>query len=60
MTWEELFTEHFKKIDLAKELRSLALDGYETYEDYVKYGEMFVYAERKPVVITPPSHQLKA
>ena len=60
MTWEELFTEHFNMIDLAKQLRNVCYDGFETHEDYVKYGEMFVYAERKPVVITPPSHQLKA
>jgi len=60
MTWEELFTEHFNMIDLAKELRKVCYDGHETYEDYVKYGDMFERVERKPVVITPPSHQLKA
>ena len=32
----------FQNINLETELKKLALDGYETLEDYEKYGECFV------------------
>jgi len=36
-------------------------DGYDTYEDYVKYGEAFIRLEPKPrTSYTPVSHQLTA
>ena len=39
-------------VENAKQL----FDGFETYDDYVKYGDLF---ERVEVIYTPYSHQLK-
>ena len=53
--WEEVFRSiDFKElmVENAKRL----FDGFETYDDYVKYGDLF---ERVEVIYTPYSHQLK-
>lgn len=36
------YESFFTKIDLKQQLRHLVLDGYDTYEDYVKYGDALV------------------
>ena len=60
--FEQLLTDN-----LEEHLKRWAYDGFETFEDYVKYGEMFLYAEpvsRKdmrlnaPVEYTPYTRQL--
>jgi len=45
--------ELFSHIDLKKLIRDTFLDGYATYEDYVKYGDAFIPVGRP--VYTPSS-----
>jgi len=61
------FFEKFLTASLEEHFRHWAYDGFETYEDYVKYGEMFIYADRNvrkdmrlnaPVEYTPYTRQL--
>lgn len=37
----------FKHVDLRVTVKDLCLDGYETYEDYVKYGDLFINCVNK-------------
>ena len=37
-----LLEAHIDELDLAREIRKTLFDGFETFEDYVKYGDMFV------------------
>ena len=39
---EQAFEEMINKIDLEKELRFIFFGGFETYEDYEKYGDSFI------------------
>lgn len=36
----------FRKIDLKKVIKEVALDGYDTVEDYVKYGDAITPIQR--------------
>ncbi len=38
--------ELFSKIDLKKELKRLACGGFDSWEDYEKYGDLFVEVSR--------------
>lgn len=54
------FEAFFKTGDLKVELSKMMFDGFESYADYVKYGDMFGRRTRFDYAeITPPSHQLK-
>lgn len=55
------FEAFFRTRDLRTELNKMMFDGFESYSDYVKYGDMFCRSTRFTYAeITPPSHQLKA
>ena len=51
-------------IDLEKSIKDTFLDGFDTYADYVKYGDSIVRIDRRPkppqpIEITPISRRLK-
>jgi len=56
-TLTEFFEESLKD-NLQELLKTWVFDGFQTYEDYVKYGEMFLYAEPRKVEYTPYTRQL--
>ena len=39
-------------------IRDFFFDGFETYDDYVKYGDMFTPLRLKPIEYTPAERQL--
>ena len=45
---EDFYRKFFDSLDLNRLLREAALDGFETYEDYEKYGDMFTPVVRRP------------
>jgi hypothetical protein len=56
------FDAFFRSVDLKVELKKTFFDGYDTYEDYVKYGDLFepVSAQRserssRALVRRPPA-----
>lgn len=48
----------FRQVDLKQLLLEWAYDGFETYNDYVKYGEIFIPLEKRAVEYTPAERQL--
>ena len=56
-TLTEFFEESLKD-NLQELLKTWVFDGFQTYEDYVKYVEMFLYAEPRKVEYTPYTRQL--
>ncbi len=57
--WEEAFAQ----IDLEKLIKDAFLDGFDTYEDYVKYGDAIIRIDRRPkpaqtIEITPIERRL--
>ena len=52
--WKRLFEDAFPSLEQL--LREIAYDGFETYVDYVKYGDLF---EPCAVSYTPIERQLK-
>lgn len=54
MTLEEFFS----KIDLQNILRWSVLRGYDSYTDYVKYGDAFISVERSRPMFQQPSNPL--
>jgi hypothetical protein len=41
---EQWFERAFARIDLSTELQKLYFGGFDTYEDYEKYGDCFIPA----------------
>jgi hypothetical protein len=47
MKTKDIFKEMLKSIDLKESLRKMVYGGFDTFEDYVKYGDAFVKIDRK-------------
>jgi len=59
MTPKKFFEEFFNQFDLKKELLRYVYDGFETYQDYAKYGDAFVQIDRsQQTTYTPAERQL--
>lgn len=44
---EDFFESFFRRFDLKTELKRTVLDGFDTVEDYEKYGDMFIPVDRR-------------
>lgn len=41
------YNEFFRSIDLETEIKKLLYDGFDNYEDYKKYGDLFVEVKKE-------------
>jgi hypothetical protein len=63
VTWHETFFGKHLEEEFVSLWHEVFFDGFETYEDYVKYGDMFSTPEsrlrdRAQAKVTPTSNQL--
>jgi len=55
--WTEFFNRAFPSLE--KTLKEWMYDGFDSYEDYVKYGDMFDRRMKVTVTYTHVGRQLK-
>jgi hypothetical protein len=57
--WNKWIDAYFGSYRLTSNIiREVFLDGFETYDDYVKYGDMFIPCDYTPTIYTPIERQL--
>ena len=44
---KKFWDDRFSKIDLKQMIKDTYFGGFDNYEDYVKYGDLFIYLEFK-------------